>query len=85
MLSKLNRSPVGAETFGAKFIQFLIFNSDIGGSGFQRKRYIYIYIFACNNRSEHNLVECAGLTELIYLRGTKVVKLTLRVSRKLSV
>ena len=42
MLSKLNRSPVGAETFGAKFIQFLIFNSDIGGSGFQRKRYIFM-------------------------------------------
>ena len=46
MLSKLNRSPVGAETFGAKFIQFLIFNSDIGGShcGFQRKREIYIFL-----------------------------------------
>lgn len=44
MLSKLNRSPVGAETFGAKFIQFLIFNSDIGGSGFQRKRDIYTFL-----------------------------------------
>ena len=44
MLSKPNRSPVGAETFGAKFIQFLIFNSDIGGSGFQRKREIYIFL-----------------------------------------
>lgn len=44
MLSKLNRSPVGAETFGAKFIQFLIFNSDISGSGFQRKRDIFTYL-----------------------------------------